>query len=352
MDSDVRAPTADDQAHGTTPDSEQRSVGDSAPTNAEGGESSDADEDEAGGDPDIDRSSNRGLGPDTFASYDPAAEPVEQYMWTQQRMQFEYERYQAMERRRSWQYLFVALAVLVAGLGCVLGIFLMLEKKNHHPLGGAMAITASCLVAIVIIVGGRLIVAQKTGLSQMGPLPRGRKEAILDERTLNQQSLKKYHDLTQQQAGSSYLIAQVAVLVGLLLLIGAGVVIIKASAPTAQIVVGALAVVGSTLSGYVGATSIRMYNRAQAQMNFYYAQPLVQSYILEAERISNCLSSDRKDSALEKVIEQTLEGAAVAGYLISRGGDEALPSRRRTANGANRVARIPSSLQNPPEADG
>jgi Cyanobacterial TRADD-N associated 2-Transmembrane domain len=351
MDSGVRAPTTDDQANTTNPYIEQLSEEGSAPANVEGGGPSHADEDAAVGGPDIGRSRNGGIGSDTFASYEPAAEPLEEYMWKQQRIQLEYEHFQAMERRRSWQYLFVALGVLVAGPGSVLGLFLMLDHKNHHPLAGAMAITGSCLVAIVIIVGGKLIVAQKTGPPQTGAMPSRRKEDILDERTLNQQSLKKYHDLTQQQAGSSYLIAQVAILIGLLLLIGAGVVIIKASAPTTQIVVGALAVVGSTLSGYVGATSIRMYNRAQAQMNFYYAQPLVQSYILEAERISNCLSSGRKDSALEKVIAQTLEGAAVAGYLISRGGDEALPSRRGAKSGANRAARIPSSLQNPPEAD-
>jgi len=34
------------------------------------------------------------------------------------------------------------------------------------------------------------------------------------------------------------------------------------------------------------------------QMNYYFGQPLVTSYILEAERISGKLSKDKRDAAL------------------------------------------------------
>lgn len=353
------APASAGQTSTILPDSEQSGAGDRGPVGVKSEEFADNSDAVEVGDnsdaveADTEPSSDKGIAADTFASYEPATRPVEDYMFAQ-RAPWDFEHYQEMYRRRSWLYLFIALAVLVAGLGSVLGFFLMLEHRNYHPLAGALIIAGSWLVAIVIIVGGRLFVIQKIRLRSTGALPSRRKETVVDERTLNQQSLKKYHDLTQQQAGSSYIIAQLAILVGLLLLIGAGYIVVKASAPTAQIVVGALGVVGSTLSGYVGATSIRMYNRAQAQMNFYYAQPLVQSYILEAERISNCLSPKRKDSALEKVIAQTLEGAAVAGYLISRGSDESLPNRsfRTKKSSASTTNKVPPPVGNSASSDG
>ena len=351
MDNGNSAPVTDAQTSTIAPESEQPGLGDGTPVDAQSEELvNNSDTFQVS----TNSSSDKDIGSETFASYTPAAQPLEDYMWERRRLlELDQQNYQEMHRRRSWLYFFLAIAILVAGLGTVLGLFLILEHVNHHPLAGAMTIAASWLVAIVIIVGGQLFILQKSKLATVGSSPNRRKEAIPDERTLNQQSLKKYHDLTQHQASSSYVIAQIAILVGLLLLIGAGIVIVRASAPTVQIVVGALGVVGSTLSGYVGATSIAMYNRAQAQMNFYYAQPLVQSYILEAERISNCLSSKRKDSALERVIAQTLEGAAVAGYLISRGGDEARPRRfRAKKSSANTTGGAPSLTRDSTPSDG
>jgi len=326
MDNGDSASVTNAQSSTMVPESEQVDTEDDAPVAAQ---SEDSGNNSKAVNVSDTASSDKGIGAETFASYQPAAQPVEDYIWPRAQS-VDIEQYHEMSRWRSWLYFFIAVAALVAGLGTVLGIFLLVEHQNYHPLTGAMIIAGSWLAAIVIIVGGRLSIVLRTKLSPTESPSNKRKEAnrSLDERTLNQQSLKKYHDLTQQQARSSYVIAQIAILVGLLLLIGAAIIILRASAPTVQVLVGALGVVGSTLSGYVGATSIGMYNRAQAQMNFYYAQPLVQSYILEAERISNCLSSKRKDSALEKVIAQTLEGAAVAGYLISRGADESRSSRR------------------------
>ena len=67
-----------------------------------------------------------------------------------------------------------------------------------------------------------------------------------------------------------------------------------------------------------------MYQRAQAQMNFYYAQPLVQSYILQAVHLTKQLDdNNRRDSAVEKIIGQTLQVATVAATLIRGNGSNA-----------------------------
>jgi dolichyl-phosphate-mannose--protein O-mannosyl transferase len=116
-------------------------------------------------------------------------------------------------------------------------------------------------------------------------------------------------------------LAQFAILAGLLILLGGVAVTVRTSGTTTQLVVGGLSALGTTISAYVGATSIRMYNRALSQMNFYYAQPLVQSYVLQAEHLSQSLRPGRKDAVLEKIITQTLEGASVASHLIARAGD-------------------------------
>ena len=127
----------------------------------------------------------------------------------------------------------------------------------------------------------------------------------LSEMEMNQRSLEQYQKLTQRQTKTSYRSAQVSI---------SRISSSSArgtphrpetrqprllSAPWQQL---------EAVSQDIGATSIRMYQRAQAQMNFYYAQPLVQSYILQAVHLTKQLDdNNRRDSAVEKIIGQTLQ---------------------------------------------
>lgn len=103
---------------------------------------------------------------------------------------------------------------------------------------------------------------------------------------LNQRQIDAYHDLTKAQAAHSYRNSQLAMGIGFLVLVAGSVVAIMTRDDTAKIVVGALASMGAAISGYVGATFMRAHNESLAQLNFYFRQPLVNSYLLTAERLA------------------------------------------------------------------
>lgn len=214
-------------------------------------------------------------------------------------------------------------AALIAAAGIMLGISLILGHR--HVLIGESVIVVGAISAVIVFSLGMYFTARNQDASRR----QSNLATEADERTVNQRLLAQYHDITKEQAASSYRVSQVAMLVGFAMIVGGGyVVIAKAQSSYSQIVVGGLAGLGALFSSYIGATFIRTYNRALAQMNFYYAQPLVQSYVLEAERISSGLSnSAKKDTVLTQIIGQTLKGADYAAQL-TRPSDEDIRQRR------------------------
>jgi uncharacterized membrane protein len=107
--------------------------------------------------------------------------------------------------------------------------------------------------------------------------------------------LESYQDPVRRRARSSYTYAQGALAVGFLALVGGAVaVLVFADTPQSQVAVGALTAVGSALSGYIAATYLRIYDRAQQQLNFYFEAPLIASYMLEAERLAPKGKSPRR----------------------------------------------------------
>jgi hypothetical protein len=139
-----------------------------------------------------------------------------------------------------------------------------------------------------------------------------------DARDRNQRRIEEYNEIAWSQARGSYRNSQIAMSIGLALLIAGVVTTVRQSQPSAQLVVGGLTGLGSAVSAYLGATFIRIYNEAINQMNYYYGQPLVTSYLLEAERMSKELKrTDTRDKVMERVIDATLAGAAEAGEALS-----------------------------------
>jgi hypothetical protein len=159
---------------------------------------------------------------------------------------------------------------------------------------------------------------KKADSQQRGDGLRERREPD-DARTNNQLLIDRYHQLTTQQAATSYRNSQIAMTAGLALLVAGAVITIRTTSGSAQLVVGALTALGAALSAYLGATFIRTYERALLQMNYYFGQPLVTSYILEAERLSGKLSKTKRDDALSDIINETLLGASSASRALSPG---------------------------------
>ena len=228
-------------------------------------------------------------------------------------------------RRRRQLYLQLCTSLLILGAAGVVAYFLFTQHPAH-PLSAWLVIFAGIALCIGLFWLG-LVIDTKTRLTSgqdiVEDLGRKREERAVgqgepgeDVRSRNLKRIDEYNKIVWDQARGSYRNSQIAMSVGLALLVGGAIAAILESKTSAQLVVGGLAGLGGALSAYLGATFIRMYNEAINQMSYYYRQPLVHSYLLEAERMSREIREDARDEIIAKVIDATLAGSAGAGNAL------------------------------------
>lgn len=138
-----------------------------------------------------------------------------------------------------------------------------------------------------------------------------------DDRARNQILINKYHGVARRQATISYINCQLAMLVGLALLVAGTIVAVHSKSESVQVVVGALTALSGALSAYLVRTFIRTYEQAVSQMKYYFGLPVVERYISEAERLSGQLTAANQDEALFLIITETLNVASSASRVLS-----------------------------------
>lgn len=120
----------------------------------------------------------------------------------------------------------------------------------------------------------------------------------------NRKQMEAYESLTRGQAASSYRLSHVALAVGLVVLVGAALSAIIAPDAATKAAAATLGTVGGAISGYVARTYLRIYERTLQQLNHYFEQPLVSSYVLTAERLVEKMSDGQRDEALARIITE------------------------------------------------
>jgi hypothetical protein len=234
-------------------------------------------------------------------------------------------------RRQLWRRLFFAVGMVITGAGAAIGLPLSLREDVSSRTTGWVVIAVAAAAGIVLATAGdvahawledrartKLSSAVKASPVEDSGLSRDERRRRFAENAF-QQALDDYGAVSRSQAVSAYRIAQMAAIAGLLLLGGGAAVAIYAQDTAAQIIVGGLAGLGSAISGYISATSLRMYDRAINQMNFTSAQPLVGIHLLKAQELAEKLADkERQDSALELVVARTLDVASTAAGLLSQ----------------------------------
>lgn len=123
---------------------------------------------------------------------------------------------------------------------------------------------------------------------------------------INRQQMEQYEELTRRQANSSYRLSQGALAIGLSLLAAGSVAALLTPESSSKAVVGALTAIGSVVAGYISNTYLRVYERTLVQLNFYFQQPLVTSYVLTAERLADKMAGAQRDEAQKQIIERVL----------------------------------------------
>jgi len=144
---------------------------------------------------------------------------------------------------------------------------------------------------------------------------------------LNRTESDEYHVITRAQAAQSFRNAQIAMFFGFAL-ISAGIVAVLLPTPLdVKIAAGVISIIGGTVGGYINRTFLKTHSVSIVQLNKLFRQPLVQSYLLTAERIALQLDPPtERPVVLRSLIEQTIRAAETAGRADDESGT---PARQR-----------------------
>lgn len=119
-----------------------------------------------------------------------------------------------------------------------------------------------------------------------------------------QRRLDYYHNIAAQQSTNSFRNGQVATGIGFFVVAGLGVAATFASDATRAIAASIVAASGAALSGFIGATYMRMQREASAQLRQYFMQPVEFSRILGAERLIEAISDEaERGRAVQEIVK-------------------------------------------------
>jgi hypothetical protein len=122
----------------------------------------------------------------------------------------------------------------------------------------------------------------------------------------NRALLDRYHGIATEQARKAYRSSQVAMGIGLAILVAAFFAGWHLNSQGDQLFVGSVAAVGTASSAYVSRTYMQTYERALQQLNQYFNQPVMNGYFLTAERMAEALPPEQQAAMLEKIIGEVL----------------------------------------------
>jgi type III secretory pathway component EscS len=117
------------------------------------------------------------------------------------------------------------------------------------------------------------------------------------------------HRGARTQASGAYRCSQLASAVGLVVVVVGAFLALNVNDSASKVAVTAVTAVGTLMSGYLGKTFLHTYQQTLEQLNRYFQEPLVSSYVLKAERVAKQVSLDSKrNEALEFIVEELVRG--------------------------------------------
>jgi hypothetical protein len=202
------------------------------------------------------------------------------------------------------------------------------SETSHVP--GYLWILAACCLAIVALAFAWYLVTQtrrqdaerqaviaeaerqkQIGEEQLAQLKEVTALATLLD--LNQKQIDEYHRIATDQADRSFKSSQRAVAMGLFVLVGCVAAGLYVPSSEARIFLGAIAAVGAAFSGFLNRTYIHMYGQTLAQLNRYFDQPVLTSYYLTAERLTQNLPRGPEGEVRKEIIRQVLANSSRLG---------------------------------------
>lgn len=198
------------------------------------------------------------------------------------------------------------------------------EPNQGRIILSVVALTATAIAAMLI--GGSLLVRLQLG-SPMHVEPAAISEArmaaqkaedeiagiedLMGMIRANRKQMAAYDILARRHGSTSHRASLTAMGIGLIM-VGAGLAVAWYAEDSATKYSAAIiAATATAAGGFIAQTFIRVQQRAQDQMQFYFRQPLDTSYLLTAERLASQLPEPAKGEQYARIITAALAQTGV-----------------------------------------
>jgi chemotaxis protein histidine kinase CheA len=135
---------------------------------------------------------------------------------------------------------------------------------------------------------------------------------------LNRTQMQAYQALSRGQQRSAFRSSLIALFVGLVVLVGGVVVVVLVKGDTSKVAIAGVAALGSALSSYIASTYLQLHGEAARQLRFFSDQPIITSYIYEAERLVTKIPVRSRPAIYRLVIKDVMEVAKSGALSASR----------------------------------
>jgi hypothetical protein len=127
---------------------------------------------------------------------------------------------------------------------------------------------------------------------------------------LNRAEMAEYHAIVKAQAQRAFRHSQASMIAGLVILLAGAVTVVVPEVPNqAKYAVAALTALGTAIAGFITRTFLRSHEMGVSQLNRFFRQPLVSSYLLTAERVALQLGGESMNICLQKIVQQAINTA-------------------------------------------
>lgn len=162
----------------------------------------------------------------------------------------------------------------------------------------------------------------------------GTRDKDLDELLrLNRTQMQAYQSVSRAQQRGAFRSSLIALFVGLGVLVGGIVVVVVINGDTSKVAVAGVAALGSALSSYIASTYLKLHREAAQQLRFFSDQPIVTSYIYEAERLVTKLPKGNSQAATYKDVIKDVLGIANRDAVALYKANESEPASGRATRG-------------------
>lgn len=239
---------------------------------------------------------------------------------------------------------FVAILIVVGSLGILAAVIAFIASdvmaKTSTEAPPELSLTSLGVATVPVVLAAGTVVYINARSTRRSREAQERADRALDNVSgsadllgfvrANALQMHAYDLLARRQAARSHGASLVSMFVGLAL-VGAGVAVaVLAADPVSKIAGAGVTAVGAAVGGYIAKTFLTNSRRATQTAAFYFRQPLVTSYLLTAERLSNALPEGERSQAQLAIVHAAL-AASVAAQSATLGspGLDVLPSQAK-----------------------